>query len=518
MRFLVLLITFLLPAFFAAAQTPKHANWQLDDPGKDFGAGVNKAYELLEGRPHKTIVVAVIDIGTDINHEDLKDVIWTNTGEIPGNGIDDDHNGYIDDVHGWNFLGGRNGDIGYEASELTRQYRKLAKKYAAADTGIFTGREAEDFAAFRKMRGQYWKEKQEAEGQYKALKLTDSFFTKVKQQHNGVLNKAALKAYKPGTPPEAKLKKKMKMVFTLGLGDAIEKQVAEACSQLSNRVQFYYKDADSARRAIVGDDPDNPNERFYGNNNVIGPEASHGTHTAGIIGAVRGNGKGPDGVAGDVRIMVVRAVAWGDERDKDVANAIRYAVDNGAAVINMSFGKTLSPDKQVVDAAVQYAVSKDVLLVHGAGNESANNDSTANFPGPQYLSGGSAEGWIEVGATGRKKGKHLVASFSNYGHKTLDIFAPGEEIYSTMPGNTYHEDSGTSMAAPVVAGIGALIREYFPDMKAKDIKALLMRTVSTQESEVIVPGTRDVKKSLKDISVSGGVVNAGQAVQALISH
>jgi subtilisin family serine protease len=268
----------------------------------------------------------------------------------------------------------------------------------------------------------------------------------------------------------------------------------------------------------VGDDLDNPNERYYGNNNVTGPEASHGTHTAGIIGAVRGNGKGLDGVANDVRIMVVRAVPWGDERDKDIANAIRYAVDNGATVINMSFGKTLSPDKAVVDDAVQYAVSKDVLLVHGAGNDGANNDSTGNFPGPHYLSGGEAAGWIEVGATGRKKGKHLVASFSNYGKKELDIFAPGEDIYSTMPGNKYQEDSGTSMAAPVVAGICALIREYFPDRKAADIKALLMRTVSTQKDEVVVPGTDRVKKPMKEISVSGGVVNAGQAVQELLNR
>jgi len=518
MRFLSVLATLMLPAIFAAAQTPRHANWQLNDPGKDFGAGVNKAYELLKDKPHKTVIVAVIDIGTDISHEDLKDVIWTNPGEIPGNGIDDDHNGYTDDIHGWNFLGGKNGDIGYEATELTRQYRKQAKRFAAADTGSLTGKDAEDFEAFKKMRTSYLEEKRATEKQYKALKLTDSFFTKVKQQHHGVLNKAALKAYKPESELEAKLKKKMKFAFAFGLGDDIGQQVTEAYAQISNQVQFYAIDADSARRAIVGDDPDNPDERYYGNNNVTGPEASHGTHTAGIIGAVRGNGKGPDGVANDVRIMVVRAVPWGDERDKDIANAIRYAVDNGATVINMSFGKTMSPDKQVVDEAVRYAVSKNVLMIHGAGNDNANNDSAGNFPCSAYLSGGRAEGWIEVGATGRKKGKHLVASFSNYGRHTLDIFAPGEDIYSTLPGNKYHEDSGTSMAAPVVAGIGALIREYFPDMKAKDIKALLLRTVSTQDEDVIVPGTENLRKPLKEISVSGGVVNAGQAVEALIHH
>lgn len=499
----------------AGQKTPKHANWQLSDPGKDAGAGVHQAYELLKNKPHKTVVVAVIDIGTDINHEDLKEVIWTNPGEIAGNGIDDDHNGYIDDVHGWNFLGGKNGDIGYEASEVNRQYRKQWRVFAAMDTNNLDGKAAVDFASFRKLRTDYFTEKQTTEAEYQSLAVVDSFFTKVKAQNNGVLDKAGLKKYQPQTELETRIRKKMKLVFTLGMGPTVEEQVATALKQTQQRVKYYYMDADSLRRAVVGDDPDNPNERYYGNNNVIGPEASHGTHTAGIIGAVRGNGKGPDGVANDVHIMVIRAVPWGDERDKDIANAIRYAADNGATVINMSFGKTQSPDKAVVDAAIQYAASKDIVMVHGAGNESSDNDTIPEYPNPYFLAGGRAAGWIEVGATGRKKGKNLVASFSNYGKKSVDIFAPGVDIYSTLPGNTYQEDSGTSMAAPVVAGIAALIRAYFPDRKAEDIKAVLLRTASTQDEEVIVPGTTN-KKSLKDISVSGGVINAGAAVQALL--
>ena len=147
-----------------------------------------------------------------------------------------------------------------------------------------------------------------------------------------------------------------------------------------NKLDYAYNPDYDSRKLIVKDNYADSNERFYGNNDVEGPDALHGTHVAGIVGAVVGNEIGSDGIARNVKLMSVRAVPDGDERDKDVANAIRYAVDNGATIINMSFGKGYSWDKKAVDEAVKYAAKHDVLLVHAAGNSGQNNDKTDNFP------------------------------------------------------------------------------------------------------------------------------------------
>ncbi|HEY5368677.1 MAG TPA: S8 family serine peptidase, partial [Hanamia sp.] len=241
---------------------------------------------------------------------------------------------------------------------------------------------------------------------------------------------------------------------------------------------------------------------------------SHGTHCSGIIAAVRNNGIGMNGIADNVRIMMVRAVPDGDEHDKDIANAIRYAVDNGAEVISMSFGKGYSPQKQWVDDAVKYAKSKDVLLIHAAGNDAKNNDSTFNFPNPVYQDkSGIAPNFITVGASGDPTNGGFTASFSNYGKKTVDVFAPGVNIYSTIPvGNKYAKYSGTSMATPVVAGVAALILEYYPDLSAEQVKYVIDNSVEPITEKVKLPGT-DSLVNLSDICISGGEVNAYNAVK-----
>jgi cell wall-associated protease len=251
---------------------------------------------------------------------------------------------------------------------------------------------------------------------------------------------------------------------------------------------------------------------------VKGPDALHGSHVAGIIAAMRDNNIGIKGIANNVKIMIVRAVPNGDERDKDIANAIRYAVDNGASVINMSFGKYYSPDKQLVDDAVKYAESKDVLLIHAAGNEAKNCDLEISFPSRALLSGDVAKNWIQVGANAYKKEKTMLASFSNYGKKTVDLFAPGVDIYSTAPDNKYISESGTSMASPSAAGVAAIIRSYFPELKAEEVKAVLMKTVTPLKKSLLVPGTRKEKKKLNQLCISGGFINANNAVQELIGQ
>ena len=508
---------FFTTSIFAQKKAPD--NWQLLNPATDnvYGAGVENAYEKLKDKKAKTVIVAVIDSGTDIEHEDLKNIIWTNPGEIPDNGIDDDKNGYIDDVHGWSFLGGNNGDINYEATELARMYQRMNKKFKNADTSKFIGPEAKEFAEYKKVKTTFIKDQLEKEQQLYGIQMFSDFLERAKKQNSGVLSKEGLKKYVPENKIDGKIKKRMKVLFLFGVKpEELDEQVAEGRKSIENGLKYNKMNADSIRQYIVGDNVNNVNERYYGCNRVEGPDALHGTHVSGIIAAIRNNNIGINGIANNVRIMPVRAVPNGDERDKDIANAIRYAVDNGATIINMSFGKYYSPDKKVVDEAVQYALSKDVLFVHAAGNDSKNSDTSSSFPNRELLSGKIASNWIEVGASGYKKGKNLIGSFSNYGKLKVDLFAPGVDIYSTIPDNKYINESGTSMASPSTAGVAAIIRSYFPELKAEEVKAVLMKTVVPYKRRVIKPGTRRYKIKVKELCISGGFINANNAVMELM--
>ncbi|MDQ3046362.1 MAG: S8 family peptidase [Bacteroidota bacterium] len=516
--------TFLLIALFTAtslfAQKKQTENWFTLDPVKDkiYGTGADEAYKILKDKQAKPVIVAVIDSGVDPDHEDLKEVIWINALEIPGNDVDDDKNGYVDDVNGWSFLGGKNGDINYEATELARMYQKLNKKYSGLDPSSLSGKDEKEYQEYIKIKTDFITEQTKQEQQVQGITIFSGYLDKVKSRNNGVLDKKAFKNYTPENEFEKEINKKLKVAFALGLisPTELETQIAMGKDQLENMLKNNKLNADSIRTYMVGDNVNDPNERFYGNNHVQGPDALHGTHVAGIIAAVRNNNLGIKGVADHVKIMILRAVPNGDERDKDIANAIRYAVDNGATIINMSFGKYYSPDKAVVDEAVKYAQSKDVLLIHAAGNDSKDNDLELSFPSRELSSGELAGNWIQVGATSAKKGKNLIGSFSNYGKTKVDLFAPGVDIYSTVPGNKYLNESGTSMACPSTAGVAAIIRSYFPELKAEEVKAVLMRTVVTYKKDVVIPGTEKEKKNLKDLSVSGGVVNANNAVKELM--
>jgi cell wall-associated protease len=501
------------------AQSKQPDNWQTLSPTADkvYGVASEQAYKLLQDKKPKQVIVAVIDSGVDPNHEDLKEVIWTNASEIPDNGIDDDKNGYIDDVHGWNFMGGKNGDIDGEATELARIYQKQKRKFAALDTNKLSAADAKEYESYKDTRKKFLKEQAEQEQQLKSIELVSDYLEKVKKQNNGVLDKSALGNYVPQSDLEKRLKKGLKLAFTLGLKPAeLEEQINEGKKQISGLYNNNKQNADSIRAYIVGDDVNNPNEKYYGNNHYQGPDALHGTHVAGIIAAQRDNNLGIKGISNNTRIMILRAVPNGDERDKDVANAIRYAVDNGASIINMSFGKYYSPDKKVVDDAVKYAESKDVLMIHAAGNESKNNDIELSFPNRELTDGSIAKNWIQVGASASKKGKKIIGSFSNYGKTKVDLFAPGVDIYSTIPNNKYISESGTSMASPSTAGVAAVIRSYFPELQAPEVRALLMKTVTPYKKKVIVPGTKKDKKKISELCISGGFVNTENAVKELM--
>lgn len=486
-----------------------------------YGISLNNAYDFLKGKKSKTVVVAVIDSGIDTLQEDLKPILWRNPGEIPGNGIDDDHNGYVDDVFGWNFIGGKDGrNVKQDSYEAARVYWKLKEKFGdnIPDTSSMNPKEKTEATTFLKAKEKVLGGIDPAELMMMqrilpVLESGDSIIAKDlgKAEFDG----NDLKTYHP-TLPDSKTATAIYLNIQRlnNSNDITNQQILDDLRGQLRKGQSANTPPKDFRGEIVKDNYNDINDRFYGNNDVMTGTPTHGTHCSGIIGAVRNNGIGMNGIADNVRIMMVRAVPDGDEHDKDIANAIRYAVDNGAQIISMSFGKDFSPEKSWVDDAVRYAQSKDVLLVHAAGNDAKNIDTADNFPNPVFLNNKErAKNFITVGASGDATNGGFTASFSNYGKKEVDVFAPGVNIYSTLPGgDKYGSLSGTSMAAPVVAGLGALILEYFPDLSAEQLKYVIEKSVSPEKEKVKLPGTDDLVY-LSDISKTGGKINAYNAVK-----
>lgn len=502
---------------------------------KVHGVRTEQTYkDLVKDKKADTVIVAVIDSGVDYMHEDLKGVMWHNPGEIAGNKIDDDKNGYIDDVYGWNFIGGANGEnVEFDNLELTRLLRPLQKKYQGKNESTVAPTEKEEYAKYVKLKEKYNAELAENQAlldQYTTIKkAVDELKVDIKKQleTDTVLYKDILKY-----APTEKTVRTRAFVLTYANSEetwaALNSGLAEAYTQLYTTVN-YHLNMDYDPRSIVGDNYENSDEKYYGNADVKGPDALHGTHVAGIIAANRFNNVGILGIATPVKIMAVRVVPNGDERDKDVANGIRYAVDNGAKVINMSFGKGYSYNKGIVDAAVKYAESKGVLIIHAAGNSNQNNDENENYPNDHYVGGGTATNWIEVGALSWRDGKNLVAPFSNYGPAEVDVFAPGVDINAPKSNGGYIDESGTSMASPVTAGVAALLLVYYPDLKPHEVKLIIEQSSdkSMANSKVNRPGgkkrltkKRTMKKGMKPkpvkfitLSKTGGMVDAYAAFQ-----
>lgn len=507
-------------------------DWHLaDKDAKGFyGISLDKAYELIKGKtPKKKVIVAVIDSGIDTTHEDLKGMLWKNPKEIPGNSIDDDRNGYVDDIHGWNFIGGKDGkNVSKDSDEASRVYYKYRKIFGDSlwDQQKL---ETEKLMAYRT----YRKAKEQVESQAKdaamyvlilkdiVAKLPNADSTLRIAMNKKTFTGEELLQFKSNEPDVAKARSVMLGLFQQtrqmnNINSSLVAELTQFYEGQKSKVEAYEKEPRNYRGEVVKDNYQDPADRFYGNNDIMGPDPSHGTHVSGIIAANRKNALGIQGIADHVEIMQIRTVPDGDEHDKDVANAIRYAVDQGAWVINMSFGKSFSPEKKWVDEAVRYAESKDVLLVHAAGNDAKNIDVDDNFPSKYFSNDTSTycRTWINVGASGPSD-KDIVASFSNYGKREVSVFAPGYRIYSSLPGgNAYGEQNGTSMASPVVAGIAALVLSYYPDLSAFQVKDIIEKSVvKLGEKEITLPGTEDEKRVLTDLCSTGGIVNAYHAMQ-----
>ncbi len=481
----------------------QYLNWYNKDPQSDqiLGTSVDRAYNtILENKKtKKTVVVAVIDGGVDIDHEDLQGRIWINPKEIPGNNIDDDNNGYIDDIHGWNFIGNRRGEnIVYENFEYTRIVREKDSNHPD----------------YNRSKNLYAEELVKRKTEKANLLKFENLYFKAKfiiKEHTGidVSTDEDLKDVQPVNPRVKGALKFLKERYAMGFSEESLKEMKE------NNRNFldYYLNRDYSVRNLVGDNPDDLSNADYGNPDVKGPRADHGTSVAGVIAAIRNNEIGIDGIAEDVKIMSIRTVPNGDERDKDVALAIRYAVDNGADIINMSFGKKISPQKDFVDEAVRYAEAHDVLLVHGSGNSGENIDIDDSYPSDRLKDGTEAGNWLNVGASNSVLDNELVANFSNYGKNHVDLFAPGVNIISLDSTNSYSMNDGTSLAAPIVSGIAALLLSYNPDLTAKELIEILMNHTHkiTRPKKVLQPdltGAKRKKVRFSELSKSAGIVNA----------
>lgn len=521
------------------AQSQSLNDWHLKDPSTDSvnGISLKKTYQFLQEKKRKAgpVIVAILDSGVDTTHEDLRKNLWRNPGEIPGNGIDDDKNGYIDDIYGWNFLGGKDGrNMRRASSEKARIYHRYKDRFSKLgnDTGLLSSQEKSEY---------YWWKKTAAEmqggpddeNQMRLITMTERTLQKYDgllkhEMKRDVYSVSDLEKFIPSSPSG----KDAKLGFLTFL------RLIEAESEVTNKqLMFELKAelekmrADSAERSsppadmraeIVHDQYFNFSDSLYGNNDVMSDMegAMHGTHVAGVIGALRNNGIGMDGVADSVKLMILRVVPDGDEYDKDIALAIRYAVNNGASIINMSFGKSYSPEKRWVDSAVYYAEAHDVLLVHSSGNESVSLDEKIKFP-HAWLENWNrpAKNFITVGASSDLLfGPCLSASFSNYSGRIVDLFAPGVKIYSTQPGgNLYGRLDGTSFSAPIVSGIAAIIRSRYPSLSAIEIIELLNSTVTSFKGDSTCrPGEEKNSQLIPwtDLCKSAGIVNAFQAIQA----
>ncbi len=498
-------------------------NWNKTDPLIDTipGMSVDRAYtELIKDKKGETVIVAIIDTGVDIEHEDLRENIWINTDEIEGNKKDDDGNGYIDDIHGWNFLGTSEN----ENLEYVRMLKKNNLKLTTQEVS------ADELSVNKDLQAEY-------ENEYQAVSAKKKQYEQLLKQlmdaHGVIAKQIGREEYSS-----------QDLIALQGSDDALNRHIG-FLSQMYNYIDEgqnithfinnieegihhteeqlnYHLNLEFNGRKDIGDNVDDIADLVYGNNNVIGPNTDkkgsfHGTHVAGIVGAVRNNNKGVDGIAQNIQLMIIRAVPNGDEYDKDIALAIRYAIDNGAKVINASFGKYYSTHPEWVQESMVYAAKKDVLIVHAAGNEGVNIDDKKIFPNDQYDQRQEdreiCDNFMTVGAVNYVYGDHFVAGFSNYGKKNVDVFAPGVKIFSTTPNDTYGYLQGTSLAAPAVSGIGAVIRSYYPSLRASEVKQVIMDSgIAIPQPSQVGDDTPEQGKKFNELSKSGKIVNLFNAL------
>lgn len=507
-----LLLLFIFFQISVHSQTSLYWHWKDLEKDSVHGVSLQKAKQLLVSKPSPLpIIVAILDGGIDTNHIDLKKKLWTNPNEIPNNGVDDDRNGYTDDLHGWNFLGGKNGtNINKLSAEKTRIYHQFKNEFLNKnlDTSSFNEAKKSQYKIWLAANNELeFTEEDQANLAY--IKSTYNVIKKVTAKLIPEMNDSSftiekLEDYTPIGRIGLEAKRVLiKSVNILGLEKS--SKINEIISDLEEYIEGKEKTAiaketepEDFRAQIIKDNYFDFNDRYYGNNDIMGPNARHGTHVAGLASYQENY----------IQIMGVRVVPDGDEYDKDIALGIRYAVDNGAKIINMSFGKSYSPQQAWVDSAIRYAAAKDVLLIHSAGNEKYDLNSKSVYPNPYSpIIKDSADNMLTIAASGDSLiNGSLVTDFSNFGNKIVDFLSPGEKIYSTLPNNEYGYLSGTSMASPIVTHIAAMIRAYYPNLSARDVKNILLLSC-------MLPKDKLAQMELSLIAKKGGIINAAKAME-----
>ncbi|MGB0837265.1 MAG: S8 family peptidase [Flavobacteriaceae bacterium] len=501
-----------IPTKNVALDEAQMQRWSHMDLATDTvpGMSIPQAYDFLQGKEGTEVIVGVIDSGIDVEHEDLAANTWTNPDEVAGNGIDDDKNGYVDDIKGWNFIGGPDGNVYAEQLEITRMVKVGMDRFGDKTEDQIAEGDLEDYKEYIKVKAEF--DAKASEGAETLARM--DFLVAAFDAAEAVFQKDSfvMSDFEGFETDDAFLESQIGTVATMtSRGVKAQDVIDYRASLMSN----HHYDLDFDARKIVGDDPYVWDGKPYGNNQVghTVDDEIHGTHVAGIIAAVRNNDKGMNGVATNVKILSVRAVPDGDERDKDVAMAFRYAVDNGAKVINTSFGKAYSPDKEWVYDALKYAAEHDVLIVNAAGNDGANIDEVYTYPNDSKdLINEFTDNVLTIGAMSANWDENMPAGFSNYGKLNVDIFAPGVAIYATFPDERYEAISGTSMAAPSTAGVAALIRSYYPELSASQVKHIIMNSGTLVNMDVVEPGSEAIVP-FADLSVSGRIVNAYNALK-----
>ena len=471
-------------------------NWHNLDIEKDSvpGTSVERAYnELLNELKGKKVIVAVIDTGLDIDHRSLSENIWINKDEKL-NGKDDDNNGYIDDINGWNYLGSSYNET-RDMTRILRDNKINNRKYNLVEEEI-------------------QKEIKNSNEQLNILNYYIQILDESKELLSDYLDNDnfSIQDVNNIETVDPKLNRAKNIYKDFDFYGYTKEYLNEGIDQFNDFINYHFNVEFNGR--TTNDDIYDINDRNYGDNNINNTKESesHSTHVSGIISGNRKIEDGNKGINNLAEIMVLRAVPNGDEYDKDVALAIRYAVDNGAKIINGSFGKYFSSNPEWVIDAIRYASDNDVLFIAGAGNESKDLDSLSNdnYPNDQYFNKAEfSDTFIKVGASSINLDENFTAYFSNYGKINVDIFAPGVDIYSSMPNNKYKFQDGTSMASPVVAGIASLIMSYFPRLSAKKVKEIILESGIDIDLEI---GNLGDKKNFNEYSKSGKLINAYNAL------
>ena len=467
--------------------------WFFSDPVLDTlpGISLEKTKEVVGNRKASEVIVAIVDSGVDINHPLFENKLWVNEDEIPGNNIDDDANGFVDDVHGYNFLG----ESYYEQMEYVRMIAKeIGDEEQLKRARIILEKELPKAEENKRQYKRIYELAKTAVDTLSVLLNDDQF------------NSESLRKFTPESAFIAQQKAlALQFLSYTDRADLLIKDLFEGVTYYTERSD-YNLNVNFNGRELIGDDPYDIADTGYGNGNVINRliEESHGTHVAGIVSQI----------APFAKLMILRTVPAGDEYDKDVALAIRYAADNGAKIINCSFGKSFSPQRKWVEDAISYAESKGALIVHAAGNESEDLDvlKNTNYPDDQpNFNTEFASNFLSVGALAPYFNQGLIADFSNYGKEKVDLFAPGEDIYSSMPNAIFAFQGGTSMAAPVVSGVAAWIAAYFPKHQGPALKKILMDSSIRLPINVLTPDNEEIN-SFARFSKSGGIVNLYNAL------